>query len=485
MTNDDVCYRALSAHDARFDGVFFVGVKTTGIYCRPVCTAKTPGRARCRFFARAAQAEQAGFRPCLRCRPELAPGQAPVDSVRSVALAAAARIEAGALNDGGSLEELAARFGLSTRQLRRSVRRELGVAPIELAQTNRLLLAKRLIAETQLPMVQVAFAAGFESVRRFNALFRSHYRLTPSTLRRSSAQGVARDCLRLVLAYRPPLAWDALLRFLAARAIPGVECVAGDTYQRTVAVGKYRGWLCVAPIARRNLLAVDLATALAPALPSILVRLRNLFDLDARPDVIAGHLALDPLLAPRVEQQPGLRVPGAFDSFELGLRAILGQQVTVRGASTLAGRFAQRFGEPIETPLACLNRIAPTAETLAVARPGTLAGLGLPGARAASLRNLARLVASCAIDLEPGVDPSALVARLVELPGIGPWTAQYIAMRALRWPDAFPVGDLGLMKASRLTSAPSLHHAAERWRPWRAYAAMYLWESLNDRSKDQ
>lgn len=485
MTSDDVCYRALSARDARFDGVFFVGVKTTGIYCRPVCTAKTPGRARCRFFARAAQAEQAGFRPCLRCRPELAPGQAPVDSVRSVALAAAARIEAGALNDGGSLEELAARFGLSTRQLRRSVRRELGVAPIELAQTNRLLLAKRLIAETQLPMVQVAFAAGFESVRRFNALFRSHYRLTPSTLRRSSAQEVARDCLRLVLAYRPPLAWDALLRFLAARAIPGVECVVGDTYQRTVAVGKYRGWLSVAPIARRNLLAVDLATALAPALPSILVRLRNLFDLDARPDVIAVHLALDPLLAPWVEQQPGLRVPGAFDSFELGLRAILGQQVTVRGASTLAGRFAQRFGEAIETPLACLNRIAPTAETLAAALPSTLAGLGLPGARAASLQNLARLVAACAIDFDPGVDPSALVARLVELPGIGPWTAQYIAMRALRWPDAFPVGDLGLMKASHLTSAPSLYKAAERWRPWRAYAAMYLWESLNERSKDQ
>ena len=354
--DDDVCYRALVARDTRFDGVFFVGVKSTGIYCRPVCTAKTPGRKSCRFFASAAQAERAGFRPCLRCRPELAPGNAPVDSARTIAHAAAARIEAGALSNGGSLEELAASLGLSSRQLRRSMRKELGVSPVELAQTNRLLLAKRLIAETQLPMVQIAFAAGFESVRRFNALFRSHYRLTPSALRRSSSTAASTDCLRLVLAYRPPLDWDALLRFLSARAIPGVECVTENTYRRTVCIGEHRGWLSVSPVADRNLLAVDLATALTPVLPSILARLRNLFDLDARPDVIAAHLALDPLLAPSVKRHPGLRVPGAFDSFELGLRAILGQQISVRAASTLAGRLAQRFGESIATPLPCLNR---------------------------------------------------------------------------------------------------------------------------------
>ncbi len=478
IIDDDVCYRALIARDTRFDGLFFVGVKTTGIYCRPVCTAKTPGRDRCRFFASAALAEQAGFRPCLRCRPELAPGHAPIDTSRTIARAAAARIEAGALSNGGSLEDLAASLGLSSRQLRRSVRKELGVTPVDLAQTNRLLLAKRLIAETQLPMVQVAFAAGFESVRRFNALFRSHYRLTPSTLRRSSSKAVAFDRLRLVLAYRPPLDWGAMLRFLAARAIPGVECVTGAVYHRTVGIEEHRGWLSVARVANRNLLAVDLATALAPALPSILVRLRNLFDLDARPDIIDGHLALDPLLAPWVNRQPGLRVPGTFDSFELGMRAILGQQVSVHGASTVAGRFAVRFGEAIETPLACLNRIAPSSESLMAARTATLAGLGLPSTRAESLRNLARVVARREIDLEPGVDPIAIVARLVELPGIGPWTAEYIAMRALRWPDAFPVGDLGLVKASRLKSTKALAAAAELWRPWRAYAAMHLWESL-------
>lgn len=476
--DDEVCYRALIARDTRFDGVFFVGVKTTGIYCRPVCTAKTPGRRSCRFFTSAALAEQAGFRPCLRCRPELAPGHAPVDSTRTIAWAAAARIEAGTLSNGGSLEELAAGLGLSSRQLRRSVQKELGVSPVELAQTNRLLLAKRLIAETQLPMVEVAFAAGFESVRRFNALFRSHYRLTPSMLRRSSSMAVASDCLRLSLAYRPPLDWAAMLRFLTVRAIPGVECVTGVTYQRTVGVGEHRGWIRVSPGANRNLLAVELSTALAPALPLILVRLRNLFDLDARPDIIAGHLALDPLLARRLKHHPGLRVPGAFDSFELGMRAILGQQVSVRGASTLAGRFAQRFGEVIETPLPCLNRIAPTAETLSTARSATLAVLGLPSARAESLRKLASAVTRRQIDLDPGIDPTAIVARLVELPGIGPWTVEYIAMRALRWPDAFPVGDLGLVKASGLKSAKALAKVAERWRPWRAYAAMHLWESL-------
>ncbi len=480
--DDDVCYRALTARDNRFDGVFFVGVKTTGIYCRPVCTAKTPRPQRCRFFTSAALAEQSGFRPCLRCRPELAPGNSPVDSARTIARAAAARIEAGALNDGGSLEDLAASLGLSSRQLRRSVRAELGVSPVELAQTNRLLLAKRLIAETQLTMVQVAFAAGFESVRRFNALFRSHYRLTPSALRRSAAQPARTDSLRLTLAYRPPFDWEAMLRFLAARAIPGIECVSGEAYSRTVRVGEHRGWLSVAPLDDRHALVVDLATALALALPSILARLRSLFDLDARPDVIAGHLASDPLLAASLERHRGLRVPGAFDSFELGLRALLGQQVSVRGASTLAGRFAHRFGEVIETPLACLNRVTPTAESLAAARTTTLAGLGLPKARAESLRNLARAVVRREIDLEAGVDPPAVVAELVKLPGIGPWTAEYIAMRALRWPDAFPAGDLGLLKASRLKSARALEHAAEPWRPWRAYAAMHLWESLHEPS---
>lgn len=477
LTND-VCYRALTARDTRFDGLFFVGVRTTGIYCRPVCTAKTPRSASCRFFASAALAEQGGFRPCLRCRPELAPGHAPVDRAGSVARAAARRIEAGALSDGSRLEDLAASLGMSSRQLRRVVRQELGVSPVELAQTNRLLLAKRLIAETRLPMIEVAFAAGFESVRRFNALFRSHYRLTPSELRRASLNAVSADCLRLMLAYRPPLPWESLLRFLAARSIPGVECVSDNAYHRTVAIGEHRGWLSVSQVASKPLLQVELSTDLAHALPSILVRLRNLFDLDARPDVIDKHLATDSRLAAAVRRQPGLRVPGAFDPLELCLRAVLGQQVSVRGASTLAGRFAARFGEAITTPRPCLNRLAPMAETIAAARTTTLAGLGVPTARAECIRNLARAVARGELDLESSMHPTETIARVVELPGIGPWTAEYIAMRALRWPDAFPAGDLGLLKASGVKNARVLEKLAETWRPWRSYAAMHLWENL-------
>lgn len=478
-SDDEARYRALAAHDSRFDGVFFVGVKTTGIYCRPVCTAKTPRRTSCRFFASAALAEQAGFRPCLRCRPELAPGLAPVDSTRTIARAAAARIEAGALNNGGNLEDLATRLGLSSRQLRRAMRAELGVSPVQLAQTTRLLLAKRLIAETQLPMIQVALAAGFDSVRRFNALFQSHYRLSPSSLRRATTPTVTADRLRLLLAYRPPLAWDALLKFLAARAIPGIECVSDNTYHRTVALGEHRGWLSVSPVTDRHLLAVDLATSLAPVLPTILARLRNLFDLDARPDIIAGHLTHDPLLSSQVKKYPGLRVPGAFDSFELALRAILGQQISVRGASTLAGRIANQFGEPITTPLPCLNRVTPTAGHIAAARPTAITSLGLTTTRADCLRHLAKAVASHEIDLEPGMEPEHTVAQLLKLLGIGPWTAEYIAMRALRWPDAFPAGDLGLLKATKLKSATALSTISERWRPWRSYAALHLWQSLS------
>ncbi|HKD38262.1 MAG TPA: DNA-3-methyladenine glycosylase, partial [Pirellulales bacterium] len=279
-----------------------------------------------------------------------------------------------------------------------------------------------------------------------------------------------------------PLDWEAMLQFLKRRAIPGVECVTDISYYRTVGIGEHRGWLSVAPVADRNLLAVDLSTTLTPVLPAILVRLRNLFDLSARPDIIASHLALDSRLAPSLRRHPGLRVPGAFDSFELGMRAILGQQVSVRAASTIAGRFAARFGTKIVTPLACLNRVAPTAESIAASHRSTLASLGIPLARGESLRNLAQAITRREIDLVPGSDPGAAAAKLKKISGIGSWTAEYIAMRALRWPDAFPTGDLGLLKAARLKSAKALETVSERWRPWRSYAAMHLWENLHLKS---
>jgi AraC family transcriptional regulator, regulatory protein of adaptative response / DNA-3-methyladenine glycosylase II len=473
--DDETCYRALAARDPRFDGVFFVGVTTTRIYCRPICPARTAGRDRCRFFPDAALAEKAGFRPCLRCRPELAPGQAPVDAVGRIARMAAARIEAGALNDGGSVEKLARDLGLSDRHLRRAVRREFGVSPIELAQTRRLLLAKQLLTESDLPIVRIAFASGFESVRRFNALFQSHYRLTPTGMRRSSPQAHGRDSLRLTLAYRPPMAWDALLGFLAGRTTVGVERVEDRVYLRTAAVGADQGWLKVEPIPGRDALAVELAMGLVPALPEILARLKHLFDLSARPDVIAGHLRRDARFAGPVERLPGLRVPGAFDGFELATRAILGQRVSVRSATTLAGRLAARFGEPIETPFAGLDRLSPAAGRLADANDRDLTALGIAAPRAAAIRTIARAAARGEVDLQPGPDPVVAVARLTEFPGLGDWTAQYIAMRALRWPDAFPAGDLGLLRAVGIASPRKLRDTAEAWRPWRSYAAMYLW----------
>jgi AraC family transcriptional regulator of adaptative response / DNA-3-methyladenine glycosylase II len=473
--DDETCFRALTARDARFDGLFFVGVTTTRIYCRPICPARPVGRDRCRFFADAALAEREGFRPCLRCRPELAPGHAPMDSVRRTARVAAARIEAGALNDGGSLAKLARDLGLGERQLRRAVRQEYGVSPIELAQTRRLLLAKQLLTESDLPIVRVAFASGFESVRRFNALFRAHYRLTPTTMRRASPRAEARDSLRLTLAYRPPMAWDALLRFLAGRSTAGVERVEAGAYLRTAAVGPHRGWLMVEPIAGRNALAVELAMSLTPALPEVLARLKNLFDMGARPDVISDHLGADPRLAGPVERAPGLRVPGAFDGFEMAVRAILGQRISVAAATTLAGRLADRFGEPVEAPFPGLCRLSPSPERLAEADVSDLTAMGIQATRAVAIRSLAEAVARREIELQPGPDPDAVAAALQELPGIGDWTAQYIAMRALRWPDAFPAADLGLLKAAGMSSANQLRAAAESWRPWRAYAAMYLW----------
>jgi AraC family transcriptional regulator of adaptative response / DNA-3-methyladenine glycosylase II len=473
------CFQALAARDPRFDGLFFVGVKSTGIYCRPVCTAKTPGSRQCRFFTAAAQAEQAGFRPCLRCRPELAPGNAPIDRPRTEAQLAALRIEAGALNNDGDLEVLAAELGLSSRQLRRAIVSEYGVSPIQLAQTQRLLLAKRLIAETTLPLTQIAFAAGFSSIRRFNDLFQKHYRLTPSTLRRGSVKANDQATFRLALAYRPPLGWRALLDFLAVRAIPGVELVQNLSYLRTVAIGDSRGWLRVSPVADRTVLLVELPTDLVAVLPEVLTRLRQLFDLDARPDMIAAHLRTDRKLSKSIKQEPGLRLPGSFDPFELGVRAILGQQVTVRGASTLAGRLVERFGETIETPWPELNRLTPSAVILAKASAASLATIGLPAARAETLHRFAQAVARGEIAFHLGSDPQPMLARLQTLPGIGPWTAEYIAMRALHWPDALPASDLGLLKACGCKSARELQRAAEAWRPWRSYAAMHLWQQFS------
>ena len=480
------CYSALKAHDARFDGRFFVAVSTTGIYCRPVCTARIPRRDRCSFFANAASAERAGYRPCLRCRPELAPGHAPTDAVRTAAHWAVARIEAGALNEG-DLERLAAEYGISSRQLRRVVETEFGVTPVELAQTRRLLLAKQLLTDSALGMTEVAFASGFASVRRFNHLFKTRYGLNPTALRRKGAPVAHADAIALKLAYRPPLDWPRLVAYLAGRGAAGVECAQGQRYLRTARLdaggATHRGWFAAEPLPQQNALRLEVSSTLMPALAPLLARVRRLFDLDANPRIIEEHLSRDARLKTIVRRQTGLRAAGAFDGFELALRAVLGQQVSVKAASTLFGRCAAAFGEPANfesnaAPSDELKFFAPTAERIAAADLRALIALGLTQQRARTILALARAVESGAIKLEPGVDVETGMQELQALPGIGAWTAHYIAMRALGYPDAFPHADLGLMKALGLRKPGDLLAAAEPWRPWRAYAAHHLWASL-------
>ena len=472
--DSELCYRSLNARDSRFDGQFFVGVTSTGIYCRPICPTRVPRRDNCLFFANAASAEREGFRPCLRCRPELAPGKAPVDAVGRVAAAAVARIEAGALNDAG-FDALASEMGLSGRQLRRSIEREYGVAPVELAQTRRLLLAKQLLTETQIKIAEVAFASGFSSLRRFNHLFRTRYRLSPTDLRRNKLLSASGDTITLRLAYRPPLDWTALLGFLVGRGAAGVEAADGERYLRVVRIGEYAGWIAAAPIEGEAALRVEVAITLLPVLTPLLARLRRLFDLDANPQAIAEHLSGDPRLSASLSRRPGLRVPGAFDGFELALRAVLGQQISVKAATTVFGRFARAYGEPMQTPFPGLMHSGPRAALIAAASLEEVAALGLPRARALTVRSLARAVSNGVVRLEPGVNPERTVAALKELPGIGDWTAQYVAMRALRDPDAFPASDLGIYRALGVSKPRDALAAAERWRPWRAYAVLHLW----------
>ena len=470
--------------DARFDGLFFVGVRTTGIYCRPVCPARTPRAGSCVFIATAAAAEHAGFRPCLRCRPELAPaGSHPATTPLEQAIFASIRSRAPL---GDSVADLATHAGFSARQLRRLTLRAFGVTPVEIVQTERLLFAKKLLQETTLPVSTVALSAGFGSLRRFNALVLARYGMPPSALRRRQPVRAPRgDTLRLRLAYRPPLAWPELLAYLGGRATPGVEWASpgADRYARTIRVNGRTGWVSVRRAVGKSFLIVELPTTFADGLFPILAKLRALFDLDANPTVIDSHLGNDPALAGGVRAHPGLRVPGAWDVFELAVRAVLGQQISVAGATTLAGRLAARFGEAVATPFASLHRLAPTAAALAAADVTDLTALGIVRARAQTLRGLAEAAASGQLRFGPAVTDRDVIDALCRIRGIGEWTAQYVAMRALRFPDAFPAADLGLRKAladaeGKLPSEKQLLARAAAWRPWRAYAAVHLWQSL-------
>jgi AraC family transcriptional regulator of adaptative response / DNA-3-methyladenine glycosylase II len=483
LPDREICYRALQSRDARFDGLLFVGVTSTGIYCRPICPARCPKFENCRFFASAAAAQAASFRPCLRCRPETAPDLASWRGTSNTVSRALALISGGALDgNGASVETLAERLGLGERQLRRLFLQHLGASPIAVAQTRRVLFAKQLIHETRMPMTEVALAAGFGSVRRFNEIFRDLFHRPPSTLRRqtaSSASGVEAG-VTIRVRYRPPYDWDSMLLYLQARAIPGVEVVENGGYQRTLEIGGYVGRVEVTHLPQQQSLGVTIRFPMVKSLPAIVTRVRRLFDVGADIATIDVHLSRDPLLAPLVARRPGLRAPGAWDGFELAVRAILGQQISVAAARRLAGELVVLYGKPVSKGYVnhpSLSHVFPTAECLALAKP---VGLRMPRARQKSLKALAEAAATDPNLFRPFGTIEEAIMRLRTIHGVGEWTAQYIALRALREMDAFPASDVGLLRGaaviegSRSTSA-SLLHRAESWRPWRAYAAQHLW----------
>ena len=475
MLDPDSCYQAVKSHDARFDGRFFTGVTSTRIYCRPLCTARVPKRENCRFFPSAAAAEGAGFRPCLRCRPELAPGNASVDATQRLAQSAASLMEDG-IATGNGLTHVAAQLGVSDRHLRRVFEAEFGVAPIAFAQTQRLLLAKRLLSDTLMPVTAIAFASGFQSLRRFNALFKQRYRLAPGDLRKAAPRRAKQDTFSFELAYRPPFDWLHLTGFLATRSIALVEQVEKNIYRRTLRIVNnsehHTGWIEVRCHKTKAVLTVHVAASLAKVLPQVLARVKRVFDLSCQPTEIVAALGA------WAQPHAGLRLPGAFDGFELAVRAVLGQQITVRAATTLAGRFAGALGEAVASPYLALQRVFPSAQTVAACSIDDIAKLGIIATRARTIRALAQGVASGALTLTPSANVEETLAALKRIPGIGDWTAQYIAMRALAWPDAFPHTDYGVMKAMNETNPKRVLLNAEAWRPWRAYAVMHLWHSL-------
>ncbi len=475
----DTCYKAVASHDRRFDGRFFVGVSSTGVYCRPVCAVRTPKRENCTFYETAAAAEKRGFRPCLRCRPELAPGHGLSDLSGRLAQAAATLIDEGFMVDAG-VAALAARIGVTERHLRRLFDAQFGVSVLEYAQTQRLLLAKRLLTDTALTVTDVAHAAGFGSVRRFNDVLKTRYGLTPLAMRRRAADNVA-DELVFELGYRPPLAWAAWLQFVGVRAVDGIEQLGDGTYARTLAIDSggatHLGWLRLEHVPRRHVVRVALSGTLAHVIPQALGRVRRLCDLGCRPDVVDRHLG------PLAAEAPGMRLPGAVDGFEIAVRAVVGQVISVRHARTLLARLAAHHGPALAQPAPGLRHGFPSAAALAQVTPEALREIGIPLAKGRAIRAIASRVAAGELKLDPSAAPEETIARLCAIEGVGDWTAQYVAMRALGWPDAFPGTDYALRKVLGIATVRAMKQHAAQWAPWRAYAAIHLWRRYEERKE--
>jgi AraC family transcriptional regulator, regulatory protein of adaptative response / DNA-3-methyladenine glycosylase II len=475
------CYRLSDSRDPRYDGIFFIAATSTRLYCRPSCPARQPKRANVRFYPTAAAAQSAGFRACKRCRPDAAPGS-PDWNWRADSVARAMRLIADGTVDREGVSGLAKRLGFSERHLRRLLAEQVGAGPVALARAQRANTARLLIESTVMPFSDAAFAAGFHSVRQFNDTVRDVFASTPSQLRRRSSGASPRPLgvVELRLSCREPFDGAALLRFLEVRAVPGLEEVSGGTYRRALTLAHGTGWVELTPDVRavRCLLRLDdlrdLATAVA--------RCRRLLDLDADPLAIAETLGRDEAIGDLIRARPGLRVPGCVDGDELILRAVLGQHVSLRTAQTRTARLVESFGTPLEQPLGTVTHLFPAAAVLAETDPETLAG---PVLRREKLRALAARLASGEVRIDVGSDQREALTRLLAIPGIGPWTAGYVAMRGFHDPDAFPHGDAALRRTLKALGHPDDHRSLavlqQRWRPWRAYATLHLWTSLDHR----
>ena len=483
--NNSALYAAFKAKDARFDGRFFVGISSTGIYCRPVCRARQPKPENCTFYPTAAEAEQAGYRPCLLCRPELAPGSSITDATANLVYRAARALEE-TCGNGQNLEEIAERLGCTDRHLRRVFTAEYHVSPVQYLQTCRLLLAKNLLTDTDLTVLEVAMAAGFGSLRRFNDLFKKQYHLSPTALRKNALERREHDGnVTLALGYRPPYRWEEMLRFLAGRAITGVEIVENGEYARTAhfvtAKDKHvYGWVRVKHLDSKNALAVTVSETLLPVLPQALARVRHLFDLYCAPDEVYETLQVMNDIRPGLCVL-GTRVPGCFNAFEMAVRAVLGQQITVKAASTLAARIVDAYGTPVQTGIEGLTHVFPSPENILAldgAIENHLGPLGVIAARSRTIYELAQAFVQEQIGFDLCSQPEEEIKKLTAIRGIGNWTAQYIAMRAMEWPDAFLETDAGIKKALHPHTPKELLHMAEAWRPWRSYATVNLWNTL-------
>lgn len=482
----EACYRALQTRDARFDGRLFVGVISTGIYCRPICPARTPKFENCRFFASAVAAQEAGFRPCLRCRPETAPNLGSWRGTSNTVSRGLALIAQGALDgEQASVERLAGRLGVGGRQLRRLFKQHLGVSPIAIAQTRRVLFAKQLIHDTRMPMTEIAIAAGFGSLRRFNETFQGLFHRPPSALRRKTVPSLPEGSLSAVgvtlrLRYRPPYDWPAMLAHLQAHAVEGVESVGDDVYRRTVRHDGRLGTVEIGHLPAHESLAVTIRFPCVRALPAIVGCIRRVFDLGADVAAIGAHLARDPLLAPLVAERPGLRVAGSWDGFELAMRTVLAQQMTLKASRRLLSRLARLCAAPLRGELRVGTPLVASFPTAADVVAADLAPLNMPRACQATLTALAETnLANPALFQPPGTVEEA-IGRLRAVGGISEWTAQYIARHALQEPDAFLASDAALLRGVAgvdcdRPNPAGLNDRAEPWRPWRAYAAQHFW----------